>query len=337
MLEVAPSAGGVNVSVNTNISVQFDDNIEMTTVSDSTFSVNGGAVSGFFSYNDQTKTVTFDPASELDYNTAYTVTLTKGITNPVGETLVSDYSWSFTTTALAQPNIEVYSPLGLLNSGGTWDYGSVLTGESKPAAFTINNSGSDILKISNMAITGADALLFVIDPALVFPLEVDTNFSVGVTANFSPGDVGLKNAVMTIFSDDPNDPEFIVYLKGTGISSGAPEIQVTFSGTDVISGSTKVSFGTTPLGTSKNITFVMSNIGSADLTISSVSIIGENPDKFTTNFPAAPVTIAPDGETTFQVTFSPGFDRGMKLAEIRFTNNDADESPFILLVRGRGF
>jgi hypothetical protein len=155
--------------------------------------------------------------------------------------------------------------------------------------------------------------------------------------------VGLKNAVLTIDSDDPNDPEFIIYLTGRGLDAGAeePEIQVTLSGTDVISGSTKVSFGTIPLGTSMEITLVMSNIGSADLTISSVDITGENPDKFTTNFLSLysplPFYIAPGENKEFKITFSPGFDKGMKLAEIKFVNNDTNESPFILLVRGRGF
>ena len=118
VLEVTPAVNRINVSVNTNILVQFDDNIDMSTVSISTFSVNGGAVSGTFSYNDQTKTILFDPAS-LAYNNLYTVALNSGIKNLVGDTMESDYSWSFTTVAASQPNIDVYSPLGLLTSGGT--------------------------------------------------------------------------------------------------------------------------------------------------------------------------------------------------------------------------
>jgi len=340
VLEVTPAAGGLNVSVNTNISVQFDDNIEMSTVSTSTFSVNGGAVPGSFSYSVQTKTVTFNPASALDDNTTYTVILTRGITNPVGETLASGYSWSFTTTASPQPNIEVSSTLGLLNSGGTWDYGSVLTGSFKPAVFTISNSGSSDLAITSSILAGADAGQFSIDVSPASPLTPGS--TTGITVDFEPDSAGSKNAVLTIDSNDPNDPVFIINLTGRGLDAGGgePEIQVTLNGTDVISGSTKVSFGTIPLGSSMDITLVMSNIGSADLTISSVSIIGENPDKFSTNFLSLysplPFSIASGENKEFKITFTPGFDRGMKQAEIRFINNDSDESPFIILVRGRG-
>jgi len=335
VLEVTPAVNRINVSVNTNILVQFDDNIDMSTVSISTFSVNGGAVSGTFSYNDQTKTILFDPAS-LAYNNLYTVALNSGIKNLVGDTMESDYSWSFTTVAASQPNIDVYSPLGLLTSGGTWDYGSVIISDSKSAVFTIGNSGTSDLNISNMNISGADASLFEFDPPLTFPFVVDTNLSIGVTADFSPSGAGLKNAVLTISSDDLNDPEFIIYLKGTGVSSGAPEIQVTFSGADVVSGSTSLSFGVIPRWSSKEITLVMSNIGSDNLVISSVNIAGENPDKFSTNFSPIPVTILPNGEKIFKITFLPDFSLGMKKAEIRFLNNDSDESPFIILIRGRG-
>lgn len=337
VLEVTPAVNRVNVSINTNILVQFDDNIDMSTVVPSTFSINGGAVTGTFSYDDQTKTIIFVPAS-LAYNNIYTVALNSGIKNLVGETMESDYLWSFTTVTASQPDIEVYSPLGLplgfLSSGGIWDFGSVSTGGSKPGVFTIKNSGDSGLIITNASLSGAHAGHFSIAVPPASPLIPSGETT--MTVNFNPSSDGIKNAVLTILSDDLNDPSFIVNLTGRGLSTGEPEIQVTFSGTDVISGSTNVNFGVIPRWSSKEITFVMSNIGSDDLVISSVNITGDNPEKFSTNFSPIPFTISPNGEKTFKITFSPNWAYGMKKAEIRFNNNDSDESPFIIKVRGRG-
>ena len=99
VVSVYPAIGGVNVPVNTDIDVAFNDNIDMSTVDPSTFIVDGGAVAGVFTYDSQQKTVKFNPGSDLLPSTSYMVNLTTGIKNPVGETMVSDFSWSFTTAA----------------------------------------------------------------------------------------------------------------------------------------------------------------------------------------------------------------------------------------------
>lgn len=331
---VSPPVNGVNVSINTDISVQFDDNIEMSTVSVATFSVNGGAVTGVFSYNAQTKTVVFNPDS-LAYSTVYTVTLSTGIENLVGDTLASDYTWSFTTVAAPLPDIKVYSALGLFISGGTWDYGSVLAGGSKTAAFTIENQGSAVLDISGMAISGTDAALFVINPLPVFPLSINAGALSSITVDFSPLDAGVKTSMLTVSSNDPNNPAFVINLTGLGLASPASEIEISRSGTDIVSGITLTDFGTVPFGGSFQIEFLMKNIGSDNLIVSGFYPSGDDPGYFSTDFPAAPFVLLPDQSQIFNITLTGGAVKENIRAEFVFENNDSDESIFIIKLKGK--
>jgi hypothetical protein len=331
---VTPPVNGVNVSINADISVQFDDNIDMSTVSAATFSVNGGAVTGVFSYNDQTKTVVFNPDS-LAYNTVYTVTLSTGIENLVGDALASDYFWNFTTVAAPLPDIKVYSALGLFIPGGTWDYGSVLAGESKTATFTIENSGSAVLDISGMAISGTDAALFAVNPLPVFPLSINPGNSSPVTVDFNPFYAGIKNALLAVNSNDPNNPAFIINLTGLGIASDASEIEISRSGTNIVSGITLTDFGTVPFGGSFQIEFLMKNIGSDNLIVSGFYSAGTDPGFFSTDFPAAPFVLNPDQSQIFHIILTAGTVKENIKAEFVFENNDSDEAVFILKLKGK--
>lgn len=332
VLSVHPGINASNIAVGTNINVVFDDNINMSTVNPSTFIVNDGGTAGIYSYNSQTKTITFTPEEELNYNSFYSILLTTGIKNPVGENLSGNFYWTFTTVAEAQPDIYITTPVNSINSGDTWNFGSVLENEMKETEFTIENIGSGNLTISEVKITGAASDQF--DISVIPPLEIVPNSSAVLTVEFSPSSPGIKNSVLTISNDDTNDPEFIINLTGTGLETDAPEMQIAFNGIIVISDLTNVSFGTIPLGTTMHMTLIMSNIGSSNLVISDVYIDGNNPGLFSTDF--NPKTVTPGASEEFTITFAPGFSTGMKLANIIFKYNN-DQSPFIIKVRGRGY
>ena len=88
----------LNVPVNTNISVNFNMDMDETTINDSTFVVNArctGLHQGTISYNSQTRTATFDPAEDFDVGEVVTIVLTSGIKSIQGFRLDSRV-WSFT-------------------------------------------------------------------------------------------------------------------------------------------------------------------------------------------------------------------------------------------------
>jgi YVTN family beta-propeller protein len=92
-----PANAATDVSISTRIQAVFSDIMDATTINSSTFFVSGG-ITGTVTYDSTTRTAQFEPVNDLVKNTTYTVTLTTGIRNSLGNALASNYSWSFTTS-----------------------------------------------------------------------------------------------------------------------------------------------------------------------------------------------------------------------------------------------
>jgi len=94
------SPTGTSVSVSTNIVLTFNKSMSQTTVQNN-FSIDP-SVSGSNSWTDNYKTLTFNPNSNLNYNTPYTVTICRNATDISDNVMLDNCTWSFTTTT--QPN-----------------------------------------------------------------------------------------------------------------------------------------------------------------------------------------------------------------------------------------
>ena len=92
-----PANAATDVSISTTIQATFSDIMDATTINTSTFFLSG-SVTGTVTYDSTTKTAQFKPLKDLEKNTTYTVTLTTGIRNALGNGLASNYTWSFTTS-----------------------------------------------------------------------------------------------------------------------------------------------------------------------------------------------------------------------------------------------
>jgi len=99
IVSVNPVQNALNISKNTNISATFNQDMNDSTINDSTFIVHSfqtGLHTGIYSYDTGTKTATFDPDNNFTVGEIVTITLTTGIENITGDTLTSPYEWSFT-------------------------------------------------------------------------------------------------------------------------------------------------------------------------------------------------------------------------------------------------
>jgi Ice-binding-like/Abnormal spindle-like microcephaly-assoc'd, ASPM-SPD-2-Hydin len=132
-----------------------------------------------------------------------------------------------------------------------------------------------------------------------------------------------------------------VTLDGNGITvtvptvptGVAPEIVVEQPlGANIADGGSK-DFGSVAVGTSTSLTFTIKNIGTADLTISGISIDGANAASFTV--PNLIATVSPSGSTTFTVQFAPG-STGLNTAALHIANNDTSNNPFNIALTGTG-
>ena len=96
-----PVDNDTEVTVNTTITATFSEEIDASTITTTTFSLNSetsGAISGSVTNNGNT--ATFTPLDNLSHNTTYTVTINSGndgVKDLAGNALTEDYTWSFKT------------------------------------------------------------------------------------------------------------------------------------------------------------------------------------------------------------------------------------------------
>src|SRR5487761_910299 len=92
-----PANGATGVPTAHVITANFNQAMDATTITASTFTVTGpsGAVTGVVAYSGTT--AAFTPAAPLAASTLYTATITTGAKNPAGIALASNFVWTFTT------------------------------------------------------------------------------------------------------------------------------------------------------------------------------------------------------------------------------------------------
>jgi hypothetical protein len=165
-------------------------------------------------------------------------------------------------------------------------------------------------------IAGTDLLDFLIVGQVDSVIAPSENMS--VTVRFDPLSAGAKSAVLSIDSNDPDEPVCQVALSGTALGASAPDIDVApashaFSGTFV--------------GEADDLTLTIANAGNAVLTLSDVppvEIQGTDAGEFAVLAQPGP-TIAAGGHVALTVRFAPA-SPGAKSATLRVASDDPDEA-----------
>ncbi len=209
---------------------------------------------------------------------------------------------------------------------------------SEAKTITIRNTGGAPLTITNVTLLGSHASDFALDTNGT-PASLAAGSEVAIAVTFTPSVVGARTATLRVTSNDPDENPFEILVVGTG--GIAPEISVSGNGVNIANGNSTpgvadhTDFGSANL-TGSNVvrTFTITNIGSAVLTLGSVTVSGTNAADFIVNVQPAANLVAGDS-TTFQITFTPGA-AGLRSATLSFTNNDTDESPYHFTLAGTG-
>ncbi len=98
ILSVSPLNATTGVGLNNTVSVTFSESMGSSTVTTTTVSLKDSSESVVnITISDSGNTFTFTPSSNLSANTTYTTTLGTGIKDLAGNSLSSNYIWSFTT------------------------------------------------------------------------------------------------------------------------------------------------------------------------------------------------------------------------------------------------
>ncbi len=103
----------------------------------------------------------------------------------------------------------------LPSSSDSTDFGVVaICGDSMVRSFTIQNNGNKVLNLASVVMTGANAQEFVVSAAQATAIAAGSSTNFQIT--FNPTVLGLRTAVVTIFTDDCDEAAFEFGIQGMG-------------------------------------------------------------------------------------------------------------------------
>lgn len=211
--------------------------------------------------------------------------------------------------------------------------------------FVISNPGAGPLTLSGtpvVAISGANAGDFTVvtQPA---GGTINNGGQQTFAIQFNPSANGVRNATVTITSNDPDEATYTFALRGTG--ANLPKIAVTNlalvnipngDSTPTTDESTDFGLVNTAAGTQTQ-TFAISNLGSGALNLSGtprVIVGGAAAADFSVTV-QPPSSIAPSTNATFVVRFDPSAD-GVRRATLTIVNDDVTGNPYTFDIQGTG-
>ncbi|UCH63417.1 MAG: M6 family metalloprotease domain-containing protein [Fidelibacterota bacterium] len=121
-------------------------------------------------------------------------------------------------------------------SNDTLDYGAVFIGGSDSLTLTVSNSGTDLLTVSSIVSTNS---AYTID---LTTFSVSLSESQAVTVIFEPASVGNFPGILTITSDDPDEPAVAVVLLGQGASPPVIVVSPDSLSEDLFAGDSSVQY-----------------------------------------------------------------------------------------------
>jgi hypothetical protein len=167
--------------------------------------------------------LTFDPASGLVSSGSSTdIDITFDATHLIGGDYQTDILISSNdpdeSRILLPAHLHVTGVPNISLSDSTMDFEVAYIGFPKTDSLVVSNIGTDLLTISNIT---SDNSVFSVDTTS-FNLNVREDLQLAIT--FTPDTIGLYTGVLTITSNDPDDPTRTISLLGQGFM--APEISV---------------------------------------------------------------------------------------------------------------
>jgi hypothetical protein len=279
--QLSPNPASVsfgNVSTSSSASQQ----ITLTNTGNAAAHISSIAVSGTgFSLTGVSTPATVAASQTLSFTAKFAPAAVGSVTGKV--TVTSDASGSPLTINLSGVGVQA----GLSVSPATFNFGSVVDGQTKTQAFTLTNNGTATLTITQVTASGAGYSV----SGLTTPATVAPGQSTSVTAQFSPTTAGALPGTVSISSNAPGSPAK-VSLTGTGVAA-----TVTMTPTP-----SSVPFGNVKVGSSGSQSVSIKNSGNTSVTISQVTVSAKD---VSVSGITTPVTLTPSQTTSMTVSFSP--------------------------------
>src|SRR5579863_1687014 len=208
------------------------------------------------------------------------------------------------------------SVAGLSANPSAISFGSVLVGSSGKQAVTVTNSGTASENLTTVSASGTGFSV----GGIALPVTLAAGQSASFTAQFAPTTTNSVTGSISIgATSSSSNPTITMALSGTGTQA------------QIAASPSSVNFGTVTTGNSNSQPIVISNAGSASVTISQFAVTGT---AFSTTGLAAPLTIQAGGSATFNAVFKPTTTSSVA-GSISLVSN-APNSPMSISLAGQG-
>ncbi len=218
----------------------------------------------------------------------------------------------------------------LISPNVSYDYGKVSKNGQVIKSFQLSNQGTSSISISGISISGSDADQFSILSPVSTTLEIPAWSAQEVIVLFSPTSEGGKTATLSISNNSDNTgPIHIISLSGLGINEATKIL--------TINPDISYDFGVMTINGQLTKSYLLSNQGTSNLTISDMDITGTYADQFSIVSPSTRTfDLLPGSSQEIQLRFSPT-SVGGKTATLVITNNSDNAGPIkSLSLSGQG-
>lgn len=147
----------------------------------------------------------------------------------------------------------------------TVGFGDVATGSFVDQTVTLSNAGLATLNISAIGLMPAAPPFTLHGAPTGFPVVLAPGDSVAFDVRFSPTSVGGFGAALVVNSNDPTTPMRTIGVSGTGVAPGGGLLTMTPN---------PVLFGPVGVGNGAPATLTLGNTGTAELTVTAMTITG---------------------------------------------------------------
>ncbi len=216
-----------------------------------------------------------------------------------------------------QPDIAVTPTSG--------NYGDVVQDSTKIDTLVVSNAGTADLNVTTTTISGTHAGDFSVTSG-GGSFTLTPNQTREVVVSFTPSALGGRTASLDFASNDPDENHLNVPLSGNGVATPTPDIAATPTSHD---------YGTVTVSSTSSHTFAISNTGTADLTVSTTSLVGAEAGEFNIVSGDGGFVVSAGQSHNIDVDFAPT-SIGAKSASLRITSDDPDESPLDINLSGTG-
>ena len=290
--------------------------------------------------------ITFNPSATGIRTATISIANTDSDENPYNFSIQGTGTTTVPEIDVQGNNISIASGDTTPSTGDYSDFGNAVvvdgTGGTVVRTFTIRNLGAGALNLSGtpkVALSGTNAADFTVTALPTSPVAAisgTTTFQI----TFNPSAGGTRTATVSIANDDSDENPYTFAIQGTGT---AAEMDVQGNSVSIVDADATPSttdhtdFGSVVAATAGATvvrTFTILNTGTANLSVTGVTISGTNMADFTvTTAPTSP--IAAGGSTTVVITFDPS-STGDRFATVSIANNDSDENPYTFDLKGYG-